>query len=178
MKSSERLLLTSFLVLLLLGGAFILWDLYRDRKDLLVAERAQLELDLVEIETLLEDEEMWTARAAMLAESQPAFTTRADIDNAIFEDAQSGEAANVTTSEIKLIEAVTTPQYVQAGVTLKAEGTLEDVFRWLHQLQSPDTFRVVRRFKAVPHPEEDEEIQCDLELLRWYAPPRDAVAGR
>lgn len=178
MKASERFLLTSFLVLLLFGGAVILWDLYRDRKALLIDERESLELNLVEIEALLEDEAIWTQRAALLEEKQPRFTTREAIDNAIFEDARSGEDANVTTSEIKLIEPVATPQYVQAGVTLKAEGTVEDVFRWLHELQSPDTFRVVRSFKANPHPEEDETIQCDIELLRWYEPAEAAVADQ
>ena len=61
MKASERLLLTAFLVLLLFGGAVILWDLYRDRKETLVTEQEQLELDLVEIEALMEDQEKWTA---------------------------------------------------------------------------------------------------------------------
>lgn len=176
MKASERLLLSAFLTLLLVGGAVILWDLYRDRKALLIDDRERMELELVEIEALMEDKATWTARAEMLAQTQPAFTSRADADNAIFADAQSGDAANVATSEIKLIEPVITPHYVQSGVTMRATGTVEDVFRWLHGLQTPETFRVVRSFKATPHPEENEQIECEIELLRWYAPSDVAVA--
>lgn len=177
MKASERLLLTAFLVLLLFGGAVILWDLYRDRKETLVTEQEQLELDLVEIEALMEDQEKWTARAELLEQNQPKFTSRENVDNAIFADAQSGDGANVSVSEIKLVEPMSTPYYVQAGVNLKAEGTVEDVFRWLHHLQSPETFRVVRSFKANPHPDEDEKIQCEIELLRWYAPAEEPVSS-
>jgi hypothetical protein len=169
MKSSERLLLSLFLIVLLAGGGVVLWTLYRERRDAFTAEKQSLELSLVEVDALLEDESLWTDRATLLSTRQPRFTTREEIDNAIFEDARSGDDAGVVTTDVQLIEPVQTEHYAQAGVSLKAEGTVEDVFRWLHRLQSPETFRVVRSFKANPHPDENEKIVCEIELLRWYA---------
>lgn len=176
MKASERYLLGAFLGILLLGGAVVLWDLYRDRMALLREEYNRLELDYAEVEALLEDRDRWVRRGEWLDHTQPAFTNGEEIDNAIFEDAEAAEAAGVQTAEVQLIPRVTTPQYIQAGVTLKAEGTVESIFRWLHDLQTPETFRVVRGFKAEPHPDEDERIQCQFALLRWCANPDDHPA--
>jgi hypothetical protein len=169
MKSGERMLLSVFLLLALAAGGILLWNLYRERRGLLATEHQQLELGLVEDESLMEDESLWADRSALIAANQPRFTTREEIDNAIFTDTRSGEEMGVVTTGFQPIEPVETAHYVQAGVDLKAEGTVEAVFRWLHRLQSPETFRVVRAFKANPHPEENEKIVCEIKLLRWYA---------
>ncbi|MCB1061341.1 MAG: hypothetical protein KDN20_00305 [Verrucomicrobiae bacterium] len=169
MKASEKLLLTLFAVLLLGGGALVMWDLYRDKRDALSDERDLLTLEMVEIEALLEERDLWMERADWLEENQPPYASRDQIDNAIFEDAQAVNADGVTTSAIQLLDAVETPHYVEASVSLTATGTVEDVFGWLHELQRPEEFRSIRRLEVGSDPEDDALIVCDLELSRWYA---------
>ncbi len=171
MKSSERLLLSLFALLLLGGGALVMWDLYRDRRDALMDEHDRIELEMVEVEALLEDREFWTERAAWLGENLPVFTSRDQIDNAIYQDAQAVDAAGVTTSSIQLLDGEESPDYAQARVSANAQGTVEDVFTWLHELQQPASFRSVRNLKITPDPEDDSLIICELELVRWYAKP-------
>lgn len=169
MKASERLLLTLFAVLLLGGGALVMWNLYGDRRDALEIEKDGLILELVEIDDLLEERDLWLKRADWLEANQPPYASRDQIDNAIFEDAQAINAVGVTTSGIQLLDAVETPHYVEASVSLTAKGTVEDVFGWMHELQRPEEFRSIRRLTVSSDPEDDALIVCELELAHWYA---------
>ncbi len=169
MKASERLLLSLFALLLLGGGALVMWDLYRDRRDALTDEREMLELEMVEIDALLEDREFWLERAAWLEENVPAFTSDDQVSNAVYQDAQAVDAQGVITSGIQLLDTAEVAEYVLARVSLTASGTVEDVFGWLHELQQPESFRSVRNVRISPDPEDEELIICEMELVRWYA---------
>ncbi|MCB1231830.1 MAG: hypothetical protein KDN19_16295 [Verrucomicrobiae bacterium] len=171
MKASERLLLSLFAVLLLGGGALVMWDIYRDRRDALTEEHERLELEMVEIDALLEDRDFWLERAEWLDRNLPVFTSERDMSDVIYQDAQAVDAVGVTTSGIQLLEASEGAGYVQARVSLTAKGTVEDVFGWLHELQQPDAFRSVKNIRVTPDPEDEELINCEFELVRWYAKP-------
>ena len=156
--------------MLLLGGTLILVDIYRKKADALKLRRGELELALVEIDALLEDRVEWTTRNDWLRANQPAFTSRELIDQQIFEEANARKVEGIEVSEIKLLEPLSTPHYEQAGVSLVVTGSLEAVFRWLHAVQRPTQFRVVRNVTVIPDEEENGLIHCSLQLLRWYAP--------
>jgi hypothetical protein len=171
MKSSEKRLLFILLSMLVLGGVFLGMDQYLKRRDALLAEKARLETEWIVIETLFEEKEIWEMRAQWLAENQPPFTSSEQIDQAIYDEALAAEIEGVTTSKQTLMPTVTTPDYVQAGVSLTASGELRDVFRWIHELNRPESFRVIRNLKMAPDKEEPGKILAQFELLRWYAPP-------
>jgi hypothetical protein len=65
---------------------------------------------------------------------------------------------------------VTSPYFTQAGVSLSASGDLASVFRWLHDLNRPENFRVIRNIKVGPDKDKAENIVAQFELLRWYTP--------
>lgn len=171
MKASEKRLLFALLGMLFLGAAVIGSDYYFDRRDLLLADKSELENDWVVIETLFEEKEVWEVRSAWLAQNQPPFTTAEEVEQSIYQEALAKDADGVATSKQTLLPTLTTPDYVQAGVALTAAGDLKDVFRWLYELNRPEDFRVIRNLKVVPDKEAPEQILATFELLRWYAPP-------
>lgn len=171
MKASEKRLLFILLGMFFLGAIVIGSDYYLDRRDLLLAERAELENEWVRIETLFEEREVWEIRSAWLSQNQPAFTTAEEVEQGIYQEALAKGVDGVSTSKRTLLPTLTTPDYVQAGVALTAAGDLKDVFRWLYDLNRPEAFRVIRNLKVVPDKEAPEKIIATFELLRWYAPP-------
>ena len=170
MKASERKLLGAFLLILLLGGTVLLVDVYRKKAAAIDDRRADYEEDLAEIDSLLEERDLWMTRNDWLNANQPPFTSQEEINNEIFEAAKARNFEGVETSGIKYLEPVSTPYYEQAGVSLTASGSLEDVFRWIHSVQRPSEFRVVRNIRVIPDEQENGRIRCSLQLLRWYAP--------
>ena len=142
---------------------------------MLLAEKSNLEIEWVEIETLFEEKDLWETRAAWLDQNQPKFTSNEEIDQAIFKEAEAEDVEGVTTSKLALLPTVSTRDYVQAGVSLTASGELGDVLRWIYDLNHPQDFRVIRNLKISPDKEAPEKVVAHLELLRWYAPTGNHV---
>jgi hypothetical protein len=171
MKPSEKRLLFALLGMLFLGAGVIGSDFYFERRDLLLSERASLEEQWVVIETLFEEKKLWEARGEWLSQNQPKFTTSEKIDKEIYQEALAEKVDGVTTSKLSLLPTLTTPEYIQAGVSLSAAGELQAVFRWIYELNRPEGFRVIRNLKVQPDKEAPEKIVATFDLLRWYAPP-------
>lgn len=171
MKKSEKQLLFALLGLVLLGAGVIASDVYFDKRAELTSERTQLNTDWIEIQILFEDKELWEMRANWLNQNQPAFTSSEQIAQAIFKDALAEEETGFTTSKQNLLPNDRTPDYIQAGVTLIAQGELPSFMRWAYDLTRPESFRVISNLKLTPDKEEEGRIVAQMELLRWYAPP-------
>jgi hypothetical protein len=173
MKASEKRLLFALLGMLVLGLVVIGSGYYFDRRDELLVEKSTLENEWITIETLFEEKDTWEMRAAWLDQNQPKFTNTEEIDQAIFKEAEALDADGVETSKQALLPTLTTPEYVQAGVSLAATGELGDVFRWIYALNRPESFRVIRNIKIAPDKEDAEKVTAQFELLRWYAPKEE-----
>lgn len=158
------------MLVLLIGGTALLVDVYRKKAAAIDERRDDLELALVEIDALLEERDEWMTRNDWLRANQPPFTSRQEVDNEIFENAKAGQAGDIKVTDIKLLEPVSTPYFEQAGVSLTVSGSLESVFRWIHSVQRPAEFRVVRNVRVIPDEQENGRIRCSLQLVRWYAP--------
>jgi len=76
----------------------------------------------------------------------------------------------VSTSDHVLMEGRGESHYVQAGVEFTVKGAPPDVFGWLHSLDRPEDFRVLRNLRIRPDSDAPGQVVCQLELLRWYAP--------
>ena len=177
MKKSEKILLSLFALTLLVIGGGIGFDQWRKTKASVIEEKWNLELQLAEIETLIEEADLWQNRSQWLQAHQPVYSTRDTIDNHIFQTVKH-PVGNVSIGNIKLIEGKQSDHWVQAGARVVATGTMPEVFGWLHQLQSPKNFYVIENLKVIPDKKSLDVIQCEFELIRWYAPKPATVVTR
>lgn len=170
LKAREQRLLFAFIATLFLTATWYTWKFFKSNRDRAMDLAHQLSLQEAEVEVLLEERDKWTRRAEWLAAYQPAYTSRGEVQNELFEEARAVEVEGVETTGIELLEQVETPDYIQAGVSFVAKGTLVDVFKWLHSLQRPESFFVIRTLRVIPDREDPSLVQCDVELLKWYRP--------
>ena len=169
MKPREKIILALF-VITLLGSVFVIGsDLYKKKRQDILDRRWAVELRLAEMETLIDEESSWEDRGNWLTTHQPKFESRDAIDNHIFSVVKQAPEG-VTVPKVQLIEAAKTDHWVQAGVQVTAKGTLENIFRWLYQLQSPENFFVIDSLRVLPDKKELDVILCEFKLVRWYAP--------
>ncbi|MEM7010252.1 MAG: hypothetical protein AAF585_02110 [Verrucomicrobiota bacterium] len=175
LSKREQRLFFGFVLTLFLAACWYLWKFYSSHRDHAIEQAHQLNLREAEYEVLLEERDKWTQRSEWLAAYQPAFTSRADIDQAIADDMRASGFPGVETQFKRLIETHETPDYIQAGVEFAASGKLEDVFAWLHTLQRPENFRVIRSLRVLPDKDDPELVVCEIELLRWYRPSATTV---
>lgn len=170
MTRNERRLLTLFASAALLGGLVVAADYYTDRRELLRAERFQLETEWVEIDALLEERTLWNTRATWIDVNQPGFQSTEQIDQAIYDAALAPGHPGIETANHSLLDTESTAFYTQSGVRFVAHSKLADVFGWLHELKQPERFHAIRNLKVSPDPDEEGLVVCQLELLRWFNP--------
>jgi hypothetical protein len=55
------------------------------------------------------------------------------------------------------------------GVKLKLSGNLENVVKWLAELQQPEKFQAVTNF-SLKSEEQPPKVSLELDVARWYSP--------
>ncbi len=170
LKPSERRLLILFVLTLLLVAAAAGGKRYVDRRGALLAEHRRLDLQWVEIETLIEERDRWLDRAAWLDEKQVVFPGRQPADEAVFSLSKARSHPGVRTFEHQFVNGFEGQFYAQAGVSFRAEGTMAELMDWLYTLQRPDAFRAIRLLRIAPSPDDAGKVVAEVELLQWYAP--------
>jgi len=175
MKDSEKKLLLFFVGAVLIAGVVILLQFYFQEKKTIESDGDKLALEVVEIDALMEERDLWLARGQWLDENQPKFTSEDQANIPLYRDAGAEGFEGVEIANRRAIAVEETEHFVQVGVDITAKGTLEDVFRWLHHLQHPESFRVVSNLQVQPEKDDDSKIVCKFTLLRWYAPNRNTA---
>mgnify|MGYP001803636656 CR=1 FL=1 len=172
MKKSEKRLLTILLSLVFLAGLVLFLDLYKDKREELLAENARLDMEWVEIDALFEEKEIWEVRSNWLEQNQPTLTSNEAISQAIFNDSKAENRRGITISKQTLLPVETTGSYVQAGVAVVASGELAAISRWIYDMTRPITFRAVRNISIRPNPDDPSKVTAQFELVRMYAPKK------
>jgi len=81
----------------------------------------------------------------------------------------SAQNHKLTIQEQSFADAKSTANYQAVAVRLKLTGTLEDVVRWLVEVQQPEKFQAVTNF-SLKSQEKPPAVDLELEVARWYSP--------
>lgn len=171
MKASElRLLMILGVLAALCGGALLSQRLLRQQHAIERREQA-LELRQMEMQSMLTEVEMWRQRLNWLQETQPAMTSENQASEQLLETLLAAAAANgLTVQKKQLHEPVTAAFYREVGVTLTIRGPLPSVFRWMHGLLAPASFRVVPQVKITPDAANPADVVAVLHISQLHAP--------
>ena len=171
MKASElRLLMILGVLAALCGGALLSQRLLRKQHAIERREQA-LELRQMEMQSMLTEVEMWRQRLNWLQETQPAMTSENQASEQLLETLLATAAANgLTVQKKQLHEPVTAAFYREVGVTLTIRGPLPSVFRWMHGLLAPASFRVVPQVKITPDAANPADVVAILHISQLHAP--------
>ncbi len=66
-------------------------------------------------------------------------------------------------------EILSTPNYQAVTVRLKLSGALQNVIKWLVQIQQPELFQAITSF-SLKSANDPPTVSLELEIARWYAP--------
>jgi len=77
---------------------------------------------------------------------------------------------SLTVQKKQLHEASQTSFFHEVGVTLTLTGDLPDVFRWLHGLLAPESFRMVSFLKILPDTQDASKVSVIARVNRRHAP--------
>lgn len=171
MKASERRLIMILVVLAAVCiGAVLTQRLLRLQHGLERREQT-LELRQMEAQALLAETDLWQQRLDWLQVSQPGMTSENEASQELLEGLLTSAAAQgLVVQKKQLHESVSTKFYREVGVTLTVKGQLPAVFRWMHQLLSPESFCVVTALKVVPDSADPASVVATIHFSRLHAP--------
>lgn len=171
MKASERRLLVILGVLAAVcGGAVLVQRLLRLQHAIERREQA-LELKQMEAQTMLAESELWQQRLEWLKARQPVMNNENQASEEMLEALLASAAEHrLTVQKKQLHEPVMSSFYREVGVTLTVKGGLPSVFRWMHAVQSPESFYAVTKLKIMPDNADPANVVVTVHFSRLHAP--------
>jgi hypothetical protein len=160
LTKSEKRLSTILLVALFATANFYglsyLFDLMssysRDVSDLRNQEHSN--------EIWLREKDLWLNRQHWISATQPRI-----LESVI----NIAKANQLEIQEQSFGEILSTPNYQAVTVRLKLSGALQNVIKWLVQIQQPELFQAVTSF-SLKSANDPPTVSLELEIARWYAP--------
>ncbi len=167
----EKRLLILFLALVFIVGNLIGLPWLSDQQKKLGRQLIDLRSQQEVATSWLGEKDLWTERKAWLDAHQPKLTSSGDASSDFLKLLQDTARQNkIKIVDQKLLEPEKHPGYEAISVRMTVNGNMEAIARWLSAIQQPDKFHAVLKFNLKREGEGDN-MRCDLDLARWYAPP-------
>jgi hypothetical protein len=168
-KSEKRLSIILVLALFAMGnfyGLSYLSELMsaysRDVSDLRSQEHSN--------DIWLKERDLWLKRKQWIDATQPRIRPDQVPQSELLESVtKSAKANQLEIQEQGFGENLSTPNYQSVAVRLKLSGALQNVIKWLVQVQQPELFQAITSF-SLKSANEPPTVTLDLEIARWYAP--------
>jgi hypothetical protein len=118
----------------------------------------------------LKERNLWLARKKWIEATQPRIRPNQVPQSELLESLTSAAASDhLEIQEQSFGANESTPNYQSVAVRLKLSGPLQDVIKWLVQIQQPELFQAVTSF-SLKSANEPPTVSLELEVARWYAP--------
>jgi hypothetical protein len=167
---SEQRLLTVLGIAVFLMGSFYLISYLLDISNGLALKISDLEASANTDQIWLREKQFWLDRKQWIDHTQPRVATGTVPQSELLQSlTASAQNHKLTIQEQSFADAKSTPEYQAVAVRLKVTGTLEDVVRWLVDIQQPEKFQAVTNL-SLKSQEKPPAVDLELEVARWYSP--------
>jgi hypothetical protein len=168
-KGEKRLLILFGLAIFLMG-TFYLVSYLLDIESGLALKIRGLEANANTDQSWLREKQFWLDRKQWIDQKQPRVATGAVPQSELLQSlTSSAQSHKLTIQEQSFADAKSTANYQAVAVRLKLTGALEDVIRWLVEVQQPEKFQAVTNF-SLKSQEKPPAVDLELEVARWYSP--------
>ena len=118
----------------------------------------------------LREKDLWLNRKQWTDATQPRIRPDQVPQSELLESVTTSAKANqLEIQEQSFGENLSTPNYQSVAVRLKLSGALQNVIKWLAQVQQPQLFQAITSF-SLKSANEPPTVTLELEIARWYAP--------
>ncbi|MFY9986914.1 MAG: hypothetical protein WAK31_19295 [Chthoniobacterales bacterium] len=168
-KNEKRLFIFLGLALFVMG-TFYLVSYLLDIESGLALKIRGLEANANTDQVWLREKQFWLDRKKWIDQKQPKVAPGGVPQSELLQSlTASAQNHKLTIQEQGFADAKSTANYQAVAVRLKLTGTLEDVVRWLVDVQQPDKFQAVTTF-SLKSQEKPPAVDLELEVARWYSP--------
>ncbi len=164
----EKLLLIVFVSALLIAGGFLAWNwLSRDLK-VRQGRLVEKETQLVELRRWLDEKSIWESREKwMNTHPLPSYQKQRSEAEFVQTIQASLTKYGVQTVDQRIQETREGAVFVEVPVDLTVDATLEELIRWLYDVQRPDAFRVISQIR-LRSTGDSAKIRAEVSLFQIF----------
>ena len=120
--------------------------------------------------TWLRERELWLKRKQWINDTQPRIQPNQVPESELLESlTKSAKSNQLEILEQSFGEMQAKPNYQSVSVRFKLRGALQNVIKWLVEVQQPELFQAITSF-SLKSGNEPPTVSLELEIARWYAP--------
>jgi hypothetical protein len=168
-KSEKRLLIIFGLAVFVMANFYGLSYLL-DTESEVTRQLSELKANAKTNQIWLREKQFWLTRKQWIERQQPRVgagqVPQSELLQAMTASAQANQ---LVIQEQSFAELKNTPNYQSVAVKLKLSGNLENVVKWLAEIQQPEKFQAVTNF-SLKSEEQPPKVSLELEVARWYSP--------
>jgi hypothetical protein len=168
-KSEKRLSVILIIALFVMAnfyGLSSLFDLMSDSSRDLSELRGQVNTDNI----WLREKDLWLQRKRWIEKTQPRIQSDQVPQSELLQSVTATAKANqLEIHEQSFGEIRSTPNFQSVSVRFKLSGALQNVIKWLVQVQQPELFQAITSF-SLKSESEPPTVSLELEIARLYAP--------
>jgi hypothetical protein len=170
LTKNERRLLVLFGLALFVMANFYGISYLLDTENGLNQQLGEMEATAKTNQMWLREKQFWLTRKQWIDRQQPRVNggqvPQSELLQAVTASAQANQ---LVIQEQSFAESRNTANYQSVAVKLKLSGNLENVVKWLAELQQPEKFQAVTNL-SLKSEAEPPKVNLELEVARWYAP--------
>jgi hypothetical protein len=141
-----------------------------DTESALTQQMSELEGTAKTNQTWLREKQFWLARKQWIDRQQPRVGAGQVPQSELLQTLTASAQANqLVIQEQSFAELKNTANYQSVAVKLKLSGNLQNVIKWLAELQQPEKFQAITNF-SLKSEEQPPKVNLELEVARWYSP--------
>jgi hypothetical protein len=170
LSKNERRLLFMFGLALFVMANFYGISYLVDTESALNQRLGELEATAKTNQIWLREKQFWLTRKQWIDHQQPRVNASQVPQSELLQALTASAQANqLVIQEQSFAELKNTANYESVAVKLKLAGDLENVVKWLAELQQPEKFQAITNF-SLKSEEQPPKVNLELEVARWYSP--------
>lgn len=166
---NEKILLALLIAILFAGGNYYGYQWLSQKQSSMESTYKQLHVEQSEAKVELLETDKWAQRMAWIRDHEPALgeegATKADVLNYV---KQKAVDHNLAILDQALVDRVAHgPAGAKVGVTFKVKGSMENLVKWVADLQKPGSFYAISSF-SINADQDQKSMVCSLQLVRYF----------
>lgn len=165
---NEKLLIWVLAAIIFLGGNFYGYRWLAQKQKSLQLTEAGLRADQAEAKVDLEQSDLWAQRKAWIRDNEPALGDEGETKSAVLAFVVKGARANkLEVTDQNLNDVQHGAAGAQVNITVKVKGSMQDLCKWLADLQKPDQFYAISSFRLSAD-QDQKSMLCTLQIARYF----------
>lgn len=165
---NEKKLLMVLAAILFVGGNFFGYTWLAKQQSSLELTEAQLKADQAEAKVDLLESDKYAQRTAWISAHEPPLGDEGDAKAQVLEYALKGARDNkLEIMDQSLNDVQRGAGGARVNVTVKVKGSMQDLCKWLTNLQTPEQFYAVSSF-SLKADQDQKSMVCILHIARYF----------